>query len=159
MGLVADYDRIRDKIALVFDEFADFNTRVKAPGGFHLRNSAGEREWLTTSGKANFYAHPVPTDLPIHQAREQRDSPVFNLATMRSHDQYNTTIYGLNDRYRGVFGERRVLFIHAEDIAAIGMRAGDWVDIESLSDGIRRQVKRFMLVEYNIPRLSGGLFS
>ncbi|MBC3929639.1 FdhF/YdeP family oxidoreductase [Undibacterium sp. CY21W] len=153
MGLVADYDRIRDKIALVFDEFTDFNARVKVPGGFHLRNSAGEREWLTASGKANFYAHPVPTDLPIHQAREQRDSPVFNLATMRSHDQYNTTIYGLNDRYRGVFGERRVLFIHAEDIAAIGMQAGDWVDIESLSDdGIRRQVKRFMLVEYNIPR-------
>jgi anaerobic selenocysteine-containing dehydrogenase len=71
---------------------------------------------------------------------------------MRSHDQYNTTIYGLNDRYRGVFGERRVLFIHVK-ISAIGMQAGDWVDIESLSDdGIRRQVKRFMLVEYNIPR-------
>ncbi|MFZ6844802.1 FdhF/YdeP family oxidoreductase [Undibacterium sp. RuTC16W] len=153
MWLVADYDRIRDKIAAVFDDFADFNTRVKVPGGFHLRNTASERLWKTATNKANFYAHAVPTDLPIHQARESRSSPVFNLATMRSHDQYNTTIYGMNDRYRGVFGERRVLFINKEDMAELAMQAGDWVDIESLcDDNARRQVKRFMLVEYNIPR-------
>lgn len=72
---------------------------------------------------------------------------------MRSHDQYNTTIYGMNDRYRGVFGERRVLFINKDDMAELAMQAGDWVDIESLcDDNARRQVKRFMLVEYNIPR-------
>ncbi|WP_317204057.1 FdhF/YdeP family oxidoreductase [Janthinobacterium sp.] len=153
MWLVADYDRIRDKIAAVFEDFADFNQRVKVPGGFHLRNTAAERLWLTSTGKANFYAHAVPTDLPIHLARDGRDSPVFNLTTMRSHDQYNTTIYGLNDRYRGVFGERRVLFIHAEDIAALGLLDGAWVDLESLcDDNARRQAKRFMLVAYNIPR-------
>ena len=151
--LVADYDRIRDKIAAVFDDFADFNARVKVPGGFHLRNTAAERLWITDSGKANFFAYPVPTDLPIHLARSGRAAPVFNLTTMRSHDQYNTTIYGLNDRYRGVFGERRVLFIHADDIAELGLQAGAWVDLESLCDDqARRQAKRFMLVAYNIPR-------
>lgn len=153
MALVADYDRIRDKIAEVFDDFAGFNTRVRVPGGFHLRNSARELEWRTASGKANFFAHAVPTDLPIHQARSAQQQTVFNLATIRSHDQYNTTIYGMNDRYRGVFGERRVLFIHAEDIRALGFSAGDWVDITSISeDKAERSVKRFMLVEYNIPR-------
>ncbi|MEB0178312.1 CbbBc protein, partial [Undibacterium sp. CCC3.4] len=88
MWLAADYDRIRDKIAAVFDDFADFNSKVKVPGGFHLRNTASERNWVTANKKANFYAHPVPTDLPIHQARQSRTSPVFNLGTMRSHDQY-----------------------------------------------------------------------
>ena len=151
--LLADYSRIRDKIAAVFDDFADFNERVKASGGFHLRNTAAERVWMTATGKANFHTRAVPVDLPIHQARRQRQSPVFNLATMRSHDQYNTTIYGMNDRYRGVFGERRVLFINKDDISALGMQAGDWVDLDSLcDDGIKRQVRRFMLVEYNIPR-------
>lgn len=151
--LIADYSRIRDKIAAVFDDFTDFNQRVGVPGGFHLRNTAAERVWLTATGKANFNSHAVPTDLPIHIARKDRGSLVFNLATMRSHDQYNTTIYGMNDRYRGVFGERRVLFINQDDIAALGMNAGDWVDLESLcDDGIRRQVRRFMLVEYNIPQ-------
>lgn len=78
---------------------------------------------------------------------------MFLLATMRSHDQYNTTIYGLDDRYRGVFGERRVLFIHADDIAALGMQAGDRVDLESLADdGVRRQARGFLLVAYDIPR-------
>ncbi|HAT31337.1 MAG TPA: CbbBc protein [Janthinobacterium sp.] len=153
MGLVADYDRIRDKIAAVFVDFADFNARVKVPGGFRLRNTAAERLWLTATGKANFFAHPVPTDLPIHHARRDRATPVFNLATMRSHDQYNTTIYGMNDRYRGVFGERRVVFIHQDDIDQLGMKAGDWIDLESLCDDqVRRQAKRFMLVAYNIPR-------
>ncbi|MES2040994.1 MAG: FdhF/YdeP family oxidoreductase [Pseudomonadota bacterium] len=151
--LLADYSRIRDKIAAVFDDFADFNARVKVPGGFHLRNTAAERLWVTATNKANFNTHAVPVDLPIHKARKSRQSPVFNLATMRSHDQYNTTIYGMNDRYRGVFGERRVLFIAQEDINALGMQAGDWVDMESLcDDGVKRQAKRFMLVAYNIPQ-------
>ncbi|GGC99068.1 FdhF/YdeP family oxidoreductase [Undibacterium terreum] len=153
MSLVADYDRIRDKIAMVLDDFADFNNRVKVPGGFHLRNTASERVWNTATKKANFKAHRVPTDLPIHRAREKHGRQVFNLSTTRSHDQYNTTIYGMNDRYRGVFGERRVLFINKEDIEQLGMKAGSWVDIESLGeDGVHREAKRFMLVEYNIPR-------
>ncbi|MFZ6862625.1 FdhF/YdeP family oxidoreductase [Undibacterium sp. Ji67W] len=152
MGLVANYDKIREKIAEVFVDFADFNQRVKVPGGFHLRNTASERIWVTPTGKANFYAYQVPRDLPIHKARQNQVAPVFNLATIRSHDQYNTTVYGLNDRYRGVFGERRVLFINKEDIAQLSMQAGDWVDLVSVAeDGTRREAKRFMLVEYNIP--------
>src|SRR3546814_5636128 len=78
---------------------------------------------------------------------------VFTLTTVRSHDQYNTARAGRDDRYRGVFGERRVLFAHAADIAALGLRAGDRVDLESLcDDGVRRQARRFLLVEYDIPR-------
>jgi molybdopterin-dependent oxidoreductase alpha subunit len=154
LALIEDYDRIRDLIARTFDDFHDFNTRVRVPGGFRLSNTARDRRWLTETGKANFVPARVPTDNPIHRARRMHgDRPVFTLATTRSHDQYNTTVYGLDDRYRGVFGERRVLFIAAEDIAALGMRAGDWVDLESLSeDGVRRQAKRFLLVEYAIPR-------
>lgn len=152
--LVADYDRIRDKIELVFDDFAQFNQRVKKPGGFHLRNTAAERVWVTANKKAIFKAHNVPTDLPVHRARAQgAHKMVFNLATMRSHDQYNTTIYGMNDRYRGVFGERRVVFINAEDLAELGMQQEQWVDLESLcEDGVKRVAERFMLVAYNIPR-------
>ena len=152
--LVGDYDRIRDLIAKTFDDFHDFNTRVRVPGGFLLSNTARDRVWVTSTGKANFVVAEIPTDNPIHRARRARaGQPVFTLATTRSHDQYNTTIYGLDDRYRGVFGERRVLFINAEDAAALGMKHGDWVDLESLcDDGVRRTARRFMLVEYDIPR-------
>src|SRR3546814_4952050 len=151
--LAADYDRIRDRIADLFDDFHDFNARVRVPGGFRLTNSAGERRWNTASGPAAFISHDVPTDLPVHRARASREQPVFTLTTVRSHDQYNTTIYGLDDRYRGVFGERRALFANAGDIAGLGLRAGDRVDLESLcDDGVRRRARRFLLVEYNIPR-------
>ncbi len=150
--LVDDYDRIRDKIAAVLDDFADFNARVKVPGGFHLRNRAAERLWVTPTGKANFHVHAVPVDLPIHRARQETAQRVFNLTTLRSHDQYNTTIYGQNDRYRGVFGERHVLFMHADDINSLQMQPGDWVDLQSVADdGIQRVAKRFMLVAYPIP--------
>ena len=130
---------------------------MKKPGGFHLRNTAAERVWVTASKKANFRVHAIPLDLPVQRARANADysqhKVIFNLSTMRSHDQYNTTIYGMNDRYRGVFGERRVVFINAEDLREMGMQADQWVDIESLcDDGIKRVAERFMLVEYNIPR-------
>ena len=151
--LIEDYDRIRDRIAAVFDEFHDFNARVRVPGGFRLPNGAAERRWRNPEGKAVFKIHAVPTDTPLHRARAGREQPVFLLATTRSHDQYNTTIYGMNDRYRGVFGERRVLFINGADIVALGMAAGDWVDLESIcEDGVKRVARRFLLVDYNIPR-------
>jgi molybdopterin-dependent oxidoreductase alpha subunit len=150
--LVEDYDRIRELIAQVFDDFRDFNARVRVPGGFRLSNGARERRWETPARRAGFVAHAVPTDNPIHRARARYSGPVFNLATVRSHDQYNTTVYGLDDRYRGVFGERRVVFAHAQDIARLGLRPGDWVDLESLGeDGLRRRALRFLLVEYDIP--------
>ncbi|MEN1940539.1 FdhF/YdeP family oxidoreductase [Luteimonas sp. MJ246] len=152
--LVEDYDRIRDLIARVFDDFHDFNARVRVPGGFRLSNGARDRSWATIGGKARFITAAVPVDGPIHRARRERGTqPVFTLTTIRSHDQYNTTVYGLDDRYRGVFGERRVLFAHAADIAALGLAAGDRVDLESLGDdGTRRWARYFQLVEYDIPR-------
>jgi molybdopterin-dependent oxidoreductase alpha subunit len=154
LWLVEDYGRIRDKIEAVFDDFKDFNRRVAVPGGFRLRNTASERVWATASKKASFYAHAVPQDTPSHRARARmRDALVFTLFTTRSHDQYNTTIYGHDDRYRGVFGQRRVVFIHKDDIKALGMRDGDWVDLRTVwDDGQARRADRFKLVAYNIPR-------
>nr|WP_145550353.1 FdhF/YdeP family oxidoreductase [Variovorax boronicumulans] len=137
LWLVDDYARIRDKIEAVFDDFKDFNARVAHPGGFRLRNTASERVWNTPTGKATFFAHAVPRDTPVHRARRREKAQgtiVFSLLTTRSHDQYNTTIYGMDDRYRGVFGQRRVLFIHAEDIRALGFKDGDWVDIHTVWD-------------------------
>ncbi len=152
--LAEDYDRIRDLIAQVFDDFAGFNARVRVPGGFRLSNGARERRWATPSGRARFIPHQVPIDLPVHRARAAGGAaPVFNLTTVRSHDQYNTTVYGFDDRYRGVFGERRVLFMHADDIAGLGVTDGDWVDLASVcDDGARRIAPRFLLVAYDIPR-------
>ena len=157
MWLVEDYARIRDKIEAVFDDFAGFNEKIKTPGGFRLRNTASERVWNTPTGKANFIPYALPTDTPLHQARARmrgdEKTVVFNLATVRSHDQYNTTIYGNDDRYRGVWGHRRVVFINKEDLRAIGMKAGQWVDITSVySDGDTRRAEKFVLIEYDIPR-------
>ncbi|MGN6827690.1 FdhF/YdeP family oxidoreductase [Paucibacter sp. M5-1] len=157
LALAGNYAAIRDKIEAVFPDFAGFNEKIKTPGGFRLRNTASERVWATASGKAEFRCHAVPTDTSVHRARrrqqQQKDSVVFALATVRSHDQYNTTIYGMDDRYRGVWGHRRVVFINAEDLRQIDMKAGDWVDITSLyDDGQSRHAERFLLVEYDIPR-------
>lgn len=149
LWLVEDYDRIRDHIAAVFDDFADFNRRVAAPGGFRLPNAAAQRQWRTPSGKAMFQT----LALPQRRSADGDGRRLFTLATVRSHDQYNTTIYGLDDRYRGVFGHRRVVFINTEDLRELGLKAGDWVDISSdYGDGRQRTVRRFLLVEHAIPR-------
>lgn len=160
LWLIEDYARIRDLIAQVFDDFHDFNARVATPGGFRLRNTASERVWNTASRKAGFMAHAVPLDTPLHQATARLpDQQVFSLMTMRSHDQYNTTVYGMDDRYRGVFGQRRVVFIHAEDIRALGFKDGDWVDLVSAwDDGSERSIERFRLVAYDIPRGNIGAY-
>ena len=148
--LVEDYDRIRDQIARVFPDFHDFNARVRVPGGFRLPNAAARRQWNTASGKATFIVHPLRDGLECASAPAK---DAFTLTTVRSHDQYNTTIYGLRDRYRGVNGERRVLFAHADDIAALGMEPGQRVDIEGVHhDGVRRVVHGFLLVPFDLPR-------
>lgn len=154
LWLVEDYARIRDEIEKVFPDFHDFNARVAVPGGFRLRNTASERLWATESGKAAFIASAVPRDTPSHRARARHaDRIVFTLLTTRSHDQYNTTIYGMDDRYRGVYGQRRVVFIHAEDIRALGLKDGDRVDIHTVwDDGQERRADGFRLVAYDIPR-------
>eukprot|EP01030_Chromulinospumella_sphaerica_P028662 gene28662-29023_t len=153
LGYASDYARIRDAIAQVFDDFHDFNARVAQPGGFHLKVASREREWRTASGKAQFVVHQLDLDTPIHRARAIHGERLMVLMTARSHDQYNTTIYGLDDRYRGVFGLRRVLFIHRDDLAMLGFQRGEWVDLQSVwQDGVERRAERFLLVEYDIPR-------
>lgn len=153
LGYAGDYARIRDAIAQVFDGFHDFNARLAQPGGFHLKVASREREWRTASGKAQFLVHALDLDTPIHRARALHGERLMVLMTARSHDQYNTTIYGLDDRYRGVFGLRRVLFIHHDDLAMLGLQRGEWVDLHSVwDDGVQRSAERFLLVEYDIPR-------
>ncbi|WP_059412444.1 FdhF/YdeP family oxidoreductase [Cupriavidus basilensis] len=148
-----DYARIRDKIAAVVDGFEDYNARIAHPGGFHLRVAAREREWHTPSGKAVFLVNPLSADTPIARARAQHGERLMTLMTTRSHDQYNTTVYALDDRYRGVFGQRRVVFINRDDLALLGFAAGDWVDMTTVwDDGIARRADGFLLVEYDIPR-------
>jgi molybdopterin-dependent oxidoreductase alpha subunit len=124
--LIADYDRIRDAIEGVFPDFKDFNERIRIPGGFRLPLPPTERKWTTASGKAEF--------LPLNGLEEDpvlTEDSVLKLTTIRSHDQYNTTIYGLNDRYRGVFGRRDVLFVNKADLAEFGLAHGDLVQVET----------------------------
>ena len=153
LWLAQDYARIRDEIAKVVDGFEDFNQRVAAPGGFHLRIASREREWLTQSGKAQFVVHAVDTDSPLHRARRRHAQGVLVLTTLRSHDQYNTTVYALNDRYRGVYGRRDVVFIHPADRQALGLAEGAKVDLDTVwDDDVPRRVPGFTLVDYDIPR-------
>lgn len=148
-----NYASIRDAIEKVFDDFYDFNARVAVPGGFHLRVASRERDWKTATQKAQFVVHEVELDTPIHRARALHGERLMVLMTTRSHDQYNTTIYALDDRYRGVFGQRRVVFINKEDLDMLGFKAGEWVDLIGVwEDGIARRADRFLLVEYDIPR-------
>ncbi|MYM84455.1 FdhF/YdeP family oxidoreductase [Duganella sp. FT50W] len=153
LGLGANYAEIRELIEKVFDDFHDFNARVARPGGFHLRVAAREREWRTPSGRAQFVPHVVDRDTPIHRARARHGERLMVLMTARSHDQYNTTIYGLDDRYRGVFGLRRVVFINQDDLALLGLKDGEYVDLISVwEDDVTRRADRFRLVQYDIPR-------
>lgn len=148
--LVGDYDRIRERVAQVVEGFEDFNRRVRVPGGFHLVHPGRERRFPTASGKARFVFHdprPGPAD---GDAGAHADAP-FLLTTIRSHDQYNTTIYGLDDRYRGVRGYRRVVFINAADLARLGLSAGDLVDVTSVWHDGERTAHGFVLVAYDIP--------
>ncbi len=131
-ALIADYDRIREKIEGVFADFAQFNERIRHPGGFRLPLPPTERIWPTASGKAQFI--PRPAAPPAGEAPAVTGGR-FVLTSIRSHDQYNTTIYALGDRYRGVFGRRDVLFMNEEDLSACGLEHGDRVDIVSLLPG------------------------
>ena len=148
-----DYARIRDAIEQVYDAFKGYNARIANPGGFHLGVASRERVWKTDSGLAEFIVHPIPKDTPIHQARRKYGERLMTLMTTRSHDQYNTTIYGMDDRYRGVFGQRRVVFANRLDLDMLGLKAGEWVDIISVwEDDVERRADGFLLVEYDIPR-------
>ena len=143
-SLIADYDRIRDAIESVVLGFADYNKRVQQPGGFYLPNEARNREFKTSDGRAQFTVH----DLPQHDLQPGQ----FLMLTMRSHDQFNTTIYGLDDRYRGIRAGRRVVLLNPIDIREAGLSEGQHVDLIShFSDG-ERTARHFAVVPYNIPR-------
>ncbi len=150
MALAADYNLIRDHIEATIPGFQDFNARCDIKGGFYLGNAAAELRFNTPGNKAHFSNAALP-DAVIPMPNGEK-AP-FTLQTLRSHDQYNTTIYGLDDRYRGVYGQREVLFIHPQDIAALGLSDGELVDIETIwHDGVERVVSGFKLVSYDIPR-------
>ncbi|GGF49917.1 oxidoreductase [Azorhizobium oxalatiphilum] len=150
-AMADDYDLVRDRIERVIPGFEDFNVRVRKPRGFRLRNAAAEREWNTASGRAEFSAAPLPAEVEHQQARHTPGTYV--LQTFRSHDQYNTTIYGHDDRYRGVYGERRVVFMNPADIADLGLAANAHVDVVGDdADGRARSAEDFRLVAYDIPR-------
>jgi len=148
LDLIADYDRIRDAIEAVFPDFKDFNERIRIRGGFRLPLPPTMRVWNTASGKAEFIVFQgVVEDVEIAAP------DVLKLTTIRSHDQYNTTIYGLDDRYRGVFGRRDVLFVNEEDLAARMLAHGDVVDVETaLPSGNRLRLTGLTAVAYDIAR-------
>lgn len=148
--LVENYDRIRDLIDKTIPGFEDFNTRVREPGGFHLYNSARERKFNTRSGKAQFTINAAP-DLAI-------PDDTFRMMTLRSHDQYNTTVYGQDDRYRGIKGGRRVVLMNEGDMQDAGIAPQSLVDLENNFGGERRVARRFAAIPYPIPRRCVGTY-
>ncbi|WP_246820721.1 molybdopterin-dependent oxidoreductase [Bradyrhizobium iriomotense] len=146
-GFGADYDRIRDAIEAVFPIFQGYNARIRVPGGFHLTSTARERIWATPSGKANFLVFPGCGEDPA-----QSDDDFLWLTTIRSHDQYNTTLYSMSDRYRGVFGQRDVVFLNEYELKKRGLADGDRVDLVTAStDGAERIARNFRVVVYSFP--------
>ena len=147
---IADYDRIRDVMARVLPGFEGFNELVREPHGFRIPQGAREREFATASGRAEFSHAPLPDVIPA-------DSETLVLQTVRSHDQWNTTIYSNDDRYRGVKNIRELIFMHADDMRVRGIADGDMVDIVSTSkDGSTRSLRAFRAVTYDLPRGSAA---
>ncbi len=152
MEAVSDYDIIRDHIAAVIPGFTDFNQRILQAGGFYLGNSARERKWTTPSNKAILHTHILPESILPKRAQDLLSDKTLIMQTLRSHDQYNTTIYGMDDRYRGIKGERKVVFINPADIQRLGFEEGQSVTLRSIwDDGVERKINGFKLVPYSIP--------
>jgi anaerobic selenocysteine-containing dehydrogenase len=144
---VGEYDLIRDAIEAVFPIFQGYNARIRVPGGFHLTSTARERIWATPSGKANFLVFEGCGEDP-----PQSDPDFLWLSTVRSHDQYNTTVYSMSDRYRGVFGQRDVVFLNEYEMKKRGFADGDRVDlITESTDGVERIVRHFRVVGHSFP--------
>ena len=140
-----DYDRIRATMAEVLDGFEDFNRRVRQPHGFRIHQPARERIFQSSSGRAEFSVAPLPDDVDPVEGR-------LTLATVRSHDQFNTTIYSNDDRYRGLKGLRTVIFMNENDMRDRGLEEFGLVDITSFSkDGTKRTVHGYRAVRYEIP--------
>ncbi|MDT3469732.1 FdhF/YdeP family oxidoreductase [Stenotrophomonas maltophilia] len=144
-----DYAPIRDLIAAVYPEiYTGFNQRIQQPHGFHLDIPPRRRVWPTPNGKANILLMPgLDVDEPVD------DPEMLRLATVRSHDQYNTTIYSYNDRYRGVYNDRMVLFMNIEDRLARGLQKEAQVSLETISrDGVSRRIDGLTVLDYPMPR-------
>jgi molybdopterin-dependent oxidoreductase alpha subunit len=139
-----NYDRIRDKISQVVLGCSNYNERVREPDGFQLPNTARDGSFNNVGGRARFTVSPLP-DLHLPPGR-------LRMMTMRSHDQYNTTIYGLDDRYRGIRGERRVVFMNAADITELGLHERQVVDLISEWHDGERIAEAFIVVPYDLPR-------
>ncbi len=143
--LITNYDLIRDKIEATIPGFENYNQRVRKKGGFYLPNNARENNYTPTlTGKANFTTN-LPSDIAL-------ESNQFMMMTIRTHDQYNTTIYGLNDRYRGVLNERRVIFMNLEDMKKQGLSKLDKVNLTSHFEGEKRKATGFLVIPYSIPK-------
>lgn len=141
--LISNYDLIRDKIEQVVPGFENYNQKVRQPGGFYLPNGAREGKFNTPSGKAQFTVNAVP-EWKLKEGE-------YVMMTIRSHDQYNTTIYGLDDRYRGIYNERRVVMMNEGDMEREGFKSGEVVDLVGNYQGETRIAKRFIVVPYPIP--------
>lgn len=144
-GLIKNYDRIRDKIELTIPGFKNYNKRVRQKGGFYLPNTARDKDFSPTlTGRANFSINAI-SDLVLKKNE-------LVMMTIRTHDQYNTTIYGLNDRYRGVFNERRVVFMNPADMEERKLQKLDTVDLIGYFNNEKRIAKNFLVIPYNIPK-------
>lgn len=141
--MAADYDRIREAIEHTIPGFENYNSRVRQSAGFYLPNGARERKWNTETGKANFTINPVP--------KHEQEEGEYIMMTLRSHDQYNTTIYGLDDRYRGIYSERRIVMMNEADMDARGWKTRQEVDLFSEFNGVKREALKFLVVPYPIP--------
>ena len=139
-----DYKLVRNDIAEVVDGFVDFNKRLKQPAGFYLPNGARIRQFKTKTGKANFSINKLP--------EWELKSDELIMMTIRSHDQFNTTIYGLDDRYRGVFNERRIIFMNREDMKTRNLQEQQVVNLKSEYNGVIREANKFKVVGYDIPK-------
>lgn len=142
-GFTADYDRIRDAASRVVPGFQDFNERIRK-GGFFAPVPSKERVFKTASGKAQFSVTKIRS-IALEPGQ-------FLMMTVRTHDQFNTVVYGLDDRYRGVYNGRRVVFMNPDDIRDHGFRDGQLVDITSHFEGVQRHVQQFRIVAFDIPR-------
>jgi molybdopterin-dependent oxidoreductase alpha subunit len=140
----ANYDTIRDAIARAIPGFEDYNGRVRRPAGFYLPNKPREGSFENTpTKKANFTVQPLPDHIVAKNE--------LVMMSVRTHDQFNTTIYGMNDHYRGIKNERRVVLMNRDDMKKRALRQGDVVNLRSLYNGVERWAKRFVVVPYDIP--------
>ncbi|MDG1750219.1 MAG: FdhF/YdeP family oxidoreductase [Thalassotalea sp.] len=155
LDLADDYQKIRELISQSLTDFTGFNQHIEQPGGFYLGNSAANLKWNNQAKKALFSFQPLPEQIhPIFNEQEHaKNKMIFTLQSLRSHDQYNTTIYGMNDRYRGISNERKVLFINKKDANKLKLSDNDNVDITSIwHDNQTRNVTEFKVCFYDIPR-------